>query len=531
MSGVAKILEAAAIHERGNGDNKTSLHDLAKTALPQRPEIIGTEDSMPNDQPDRQHPREGEARFSGSWESSSNQPTNDTGGPSTTFSPTLSSQQSGDVARASSATGVDLSNFVHQLGGPLSVYSISKSFANQAPERMESAVPDLSKYVSQLGGSSAVYSVLDQQAPREQSIPSFLSRFGGAPSVAGFASEQEIQDRALLLQAYGGNPTLFPTSINPELLRSDHLQKQLLATRLREAFPPAADGKMTQTELMMLRKAEEEASLASARLNAIDTLSSRGSVPTPSLPNSGVASKHPLEEVSKKDNDKARMFQLRASPSFPEKLMCLLLDDPAPDVITWLPHGNSFIILRPDIFITDILPRYFKPSKFASFARKLHRWGFVRIMRGMDTGAYYHNLFKRDQPELCSTFGCQEPEAGKEGSDNVKTKNTDEKKKIESKEIANQTSEQTPAHRPVSPQVDDTPSRRVRTLSIDQDTSFQPAPKKAKMNNEVSISQSTLPDDSVKRILNRVLKLGGLAQENSSAAFILAAYQERLTGV
>ena len=45
--------------------------------------------------------------------------------------------------------------------------------------------------------------------------------------------------------------------------------------------------------------------------------------------------------------------------------------------------------------------RYFKASKFTSFTRKLNRWGFTRVPRGPETGAYFHKLFRRDKPELC----------------------------------------------------------------------------------------------------------------------------------
>jgi hypothetical protein len=32
----------------------------------------------------------------------------------------------------------------------------------------------------------------------------------------------------------------------------------------------------------------------------------------------------------------------------------------------------------------------------------LNRWGFARAPRGPETGAYYHKLFHRDKPELCT---------------------------------------------------------------------------------------------------------------------------------
>lgn len=37
----------------------------------------------------------------------------------------------------------------------------------------------------------------------------------------------------------------------------------------------------------------------------------------------------------------------------------------------------------------------------SSFTRKLNRWGFSRVARGPETGAYFHKLFRRDKPDMC----------------------------------------------------------------------------------------------------------------------------------
>jgi hypothetical protein len=60
------------------------------------------------------------------------------------------------------------------------------------------------------------------------------------------------------------------------------------------------------------------------------------------------------------------------------------------------------MIHKKKIFESEILPLYFRGSRFASFTRKLNRWGFSRISRGPETGSYYHKLFSRDNPELCT---------------------------------------------------------------------------------------------------------------------------------
>ena len=85
------------------------------------------------------------------------------------------------------------------------------------------------------------------------------------------------------------------------------------------------------------------------------------------------------------DDDDSR--QKQATPTttrkreiFPQKLMTILADKSLVDVISWLPHGRSFVIIRPDIFTSNVLPSYLPPvdsrtsSKYSSFTRKLNRW-------------------------------------------------------------------------------------------------------------------------------------------------------------
>ena len=78
--------------------------------------------------------------------------------------------------------------------------------------------------------------------------------------------------------------------------------------------------------------------------------------------------------------------------TFPQKLMAVLDNDQMSDIVTWLPHGKGFIILQKKRFASEVMPLYFKHSKFTSFTRKLNRWGFTRVARGPESGAYYHKV-------------------------------------------------------------------------------------------------------------------------------------------
>jgi hypothetical protein len=65
---------------------------------------------------------------------------------------------------------------------------------------------------------------------------------------------------------------------------------------------------------------------------------------------------------------------------FPQRLLSILSDKSLLDVVTWLPHGRSFVIIRPDVFTEEVLPKYLPPvdarasTKYPSFTRKLNRW-------------------------------------------------------------------------------------------------------------------------------------------------------------
>jgi HSF-type DNA-binding len=47
------------------------------------------------------------------------------------------------------------------------------------------------------------------------------------------------------------------------------------------------------------------------------------------------------------------------------------------------------------------VPLYFRQSRLSSFKRQLNLYGFELVNTGPSRGAYYHELFQRDKPELC----------------------------------------------------------------------------------------------------------------------------------
>lgn len=129
--------------------------------------------------------------------------------------------------------------------------------------------------------------------------------------------------------------------------------------------------------------------------------------------------------------------------SFPLKLHAILANPENHDCICWLPHGRSWRIIRVTKFEKEIIPRYFRHAKYASFMRQgkskvvfilsvsfgwtddkltfaysifeiaVNGWEFCR--NALEDNSYTHPLFLRDDPERCLDmirFGATKNAAG-----------------------------------------------------------------------------------------------------------------------
>lgn len=88
---------------------------------------------------------------------------------------------------------------------------------------------------------------------------------------------------------------------------------------------------------------------------------------------------------------------------FPEKLHRVLKEVEAEgktDVVSFFSHGRAFAVHDMERFVEEIMPRFFKQSKWNSFARQLNLYGFQRLLTGPDAGGYYHELFLKGRPSL-----------------------------------------------------------------------------------------------------------------------------------
>jgi hypothetical protein len=92
--------------------------------------------------------------------------------------------------------------------------------------------------------------------------------------------------------------------------------------------------------------------------------------------------------------------------SFPWKLHQLLEETDGREgcecIISWLPDRKSFKVHDQKAFVDQILPRYFKVTKYKSFQRQLNIYGFERITdKSASRGGYSHRYFVRGNPKLC----------------------------------------------------------------------------------------------------------------------------------
>ncbi len=70
-------------------------------------------------------------------------------------------------------------------------------------------------------------------------------------------------------------------------------------------------------------------------------------------------------------------------------------------VISWLPHGRSWVVHDKVQFLKKVAPSHFQITKYESFLRQVNGWGFKRVTReGADFNSYYHEMFLKGMPHL-----------------------------------------------------------------------------------------------------------------------------------
>jgi hypothetical protein len=103
----------------------------------------------------------------------------------------------------------------------------------------------------------------------------------------------------------------------------------------------------------------------------------------------------------KEESPKARRTG-KTTQTFPMILHEILSHPEFEDIISWLPHGRAWRIVRHKAFEERVIPLFFRHGRYSSFARQVNGWGFRRITHGTDYNAYYHEMFLRGLPHICN---------------------------------------------------------------------------------------------------------------------------------
>ena len=225
--------------------------------------------------------------------------------------------------------------------------------------------------------------------------PTALSEIrSGMNEMGGFRMNDILRSRDILSN----------TSILPDADRNNWKLERLMMMRRREAMVIAEErAKLEAMEVGMKMKSQISSVVTpGSELDSESTLAALG--------NSMRKKSSPYIDASKMaDPPEYELARRRTrggvTEPFPEKLHRMLLEiekDGDSKIVSFFPHGRAFGIHDTDKFEEKIMPKYFKQSRLSSFQRQLNLYGFTRIVSGPDSGGYYHELFLKGRPNLCT---------------------------------------------------------------------------------------------------------------------------------
>jgi hypothetical protein len=112
--------------------------------------------------------------------------------------------------------------------------------------------------------------------------------------------------------------------------------------------------------------------------------------------------------------------------TFPLQLQQILSNPELDHIISWMPHGFSWRIHQPQLFVNQVMPQYFqKQSKLTSFTRQVNGWGFKRVSTSLDCYEYHHQFFVRDKPHM--VHGMRRRHSDRRRSSFVSSESTEKK--------------------------------------------------------------------------------------------------------
>jgi len=118
-----------------------------------------------------------------------------------------------------------------------------------------------------------------------------------------------------------------------------------------------------------------------------------------------------------------------AELKFPCKLYRMLMDTESKGlihIVSWHKEGRCFRVHDQEAFVKEILPKYFKKSKYRSFQRQCNLYGFHRItaVKPFWDSCYYHPAFIRGDEGCCRKITRPLRESSKGAITNITTPTT-----------------------------------------------------------------------------------------------------------
>lgn len=92
-------------------------------------------------------------------------------------------------------------------------------------------------------------------------------------------------------------------------------------------------------------------------------------------------------------------FSRSMASSFVKKLF-EMVDNESDDIISWVYDGTAFEVKDPKRLEAEILPNFFRHSRFQSLVRQLNFYAFKKVSKERSSWVYSHSHFQKHRPDL-----------------------------------------------------------------------------------------------------------------------------------
>jgi hypothetical protein len=119
------------------------------------------------------------------------------------------------------------------------------------------------------------------------------------------------------------------------------------------------------------------------------------------------------ETLSPEDTEDEDKKKSQRTSVFPEKLYVMLEHcqvNGLQRIASWEMNGLAFKVHDIDLFMTHVMPHFFKQTKYESLQRQLNLYGFTRVPKGPMKGCYHHPLFLKGGRSLSRGMARRKPE-------------------------------------------------------------------------------------------------------------------------